>query len=162
MLASLVFTAIQLSGNFLVGRIGQIRSKLSEVLLLGSIIHYLLLVEVVLHFANLLLDNCRILMLEVAKDRVRDFGTKRLQALSSHAQLPHHRYFKLLSVLLKMLEEDRKVIGDLVISDQVLGIVASVQLLAEVLAHLVYFGDGVREADVRVLGVVEANGAEHL
>lgn len=61
-----------------------------------------------------------------------------------------------------MLEEDRKVIGDLVISDQVFGIVTSVQFLAEVLAHLVYFGDRIREADVRVFRVVEANGSKHL
>ena len=54
-----------------------------------------------------------------------------------------------------MFEENREVDRDLVWTFQVLDVVASVELLAQVLAHLVDLGDGFWELDVWLLRILK-------
>jgi len=76
--ASLVFTFIKLLSFHFIGGISQIRSELSQIFLLLSIIFGFRFVELLLDLTDILLDQSRVFKLQEVENSVRDFSTKLL------------------------------------------------------------------------------------
>jgi len=76
--------------------------------------------------------------------------------------LPHLRDFELLGLLLHLLKEDGEVLRDLIVANEVLDVVTSVELLTEVLTHLIDLRNGIWELDVWLVGVVETDWTKDL
>lgn len=89
-------------------------------------------------------------------------GAQLLEPGGANSQLPHLVDLEFFGLTLHLLEEDAQVNWDLIVTNQVVGVLSNVKLLAKLLAHLVDLADGVGVLHVGLLGVLEPNRAENL
>jgi len=61
-----------------------------------------------------------------------------------------------------MLQENRQILWDFISSYQICSIGSRVELLAEILAQLVNLGNGIRESNIRIFGIIETNCSQAL
>lgn len=114
-------------------------------LLFGRLVNLLLLVKVSL---NLLLLHERlrgVLLLQVVEHRAGHLLAQLHEALARHAQLTHAVDLELLHLAVHVGEERREVLGDLLVADQMLCILTSVELTDELAASRINLLDSVRE-----------------
>ena len=65
------------------------------------------------------------------------------------------------SLLFHIFEEDAEVGWNTIVAFQILDIVPLIEFLAELFAHRLDCGDGIRELDVRFACILKSNWAEH-
>lgn len=146
--APLQLLVIELLGGLLICRVFQIWSEQTQVLILLRLVFFLLHLE----FVCLMLDTVQHIVseleLEVVEDAAWNFLANRDQALARHPQLSHAAYLELFDLTMHIVEESAEVLWDLVVANEVLGILARVEFGHEILACFVNLHNGIRELQV--------------
>ena len=155
--SSLLLLLVENLSVLLIGRVSKVRPEESQVLCLFLTVGHLEFVKFLVLCVHLVYYLCCISDSEVVVGTLGDFLAKILQSLSRSSELADHIDLEVLRLFLHMLKEDREVVWDFVTSFQVLHVLAGVQLLAQILAHLVDLINGFREADVWLLSILVAN-----
>ena len=162
LLSAVLLLGVQLLRSGLVRGVLQVGPEQAQVLLLLGGVLLLCTVEGRLRGVDLLLDHDRVAHAQVVIKRAGHLGAEALQALRRRAQHTDLCDLEALRLLLHVLEEDGEVLGDLVVADEVLHVVARVKLLAQLLAHGLDVHDRLGEPHVRLVRVLEPDRAQHL